>query len=98
MFNYAIRAGPFTKTDGLTLGQNENGLKTDKNATARKLNGNGTELPVPLYRREMGTFFDTYHIYMPSVPRELKLNYIHTLRLRDTVEGVVLSVDFTIRR
>ena len=39
-------------------------------ATARKLNGNGngTELPVPLYGREMGTFFLT-----PTVEKALNL-------------------------
>ena len=50
------------------MGQNGNGLKTDKNGNRteikRERNGNGTELPVPLYGREMGTFFGAYRMYV----------------------------------
>ena len=52
---------PFTRTDELPLGQNGNGFKTDKNTNRteikRERNGNGTVLPVPLYGRQMETFF-----------------------------------------
>ena len=57
--NYHARlikpSGPSTRTDGLPLGQNGNGLKTDKNGNRKEIkrerNGNGTVLPVPLYGR-----------------------------------------------
>ena len=52
------------RMDEQTLGQNGNGLKTDKNGNRteikRERNGNDTVLPVPLYGRKMGTFFDAY--------------------------------------
>ena len=56
-----LPSGPFTRTDELPLGQNGNGFKTDKNTNRteikRERNGNGTVLPVPLYGRQMETFF-----------------------------------------
>ena len=51
-----------------------NGLKTDKNGNRTEIkwerNGNGTKLPVPLYGRSMGTFFDAYriHVYYSCIP------------------------------
>ena len=74
------------------VGQNGNSLKTDKNGNRteikRKRNGNGTGLSVPLYGREMGTFFDAYRTsadrsyYIPSavsrdLPKRTVLVYIH---------------------
>ena len=61
-----LPSGPFTRTDELTLGQNGNGFKTDKNTKRteikRELNGNGTVLPVPLYGRQMEKKLKVYNI------------------------------------
>ena len=58
------------------MGQNGNGLKTDKNGNRTEIkweqNGNGTELPVPLYGREMGTFLKptVYELNWENYPQK----------------------------
>ena len=59
MFNYAVRAGPFTRTDELPVGQNGNGLKTDKNSNRTEIKRERNGITRPVVRMGDGNFFFT---------------------------------------
>ena len=87
----------FTRTDELPLGQNGNGLKTDKNTNSteikRERNGNGTVLPVPLYGWQMEKKnFDAYHTsfyYRKYIT--LHKNIIFSLRKITTILAIKMK-------
>ena len=64
--------GPFTRTDGLPVGQNGNGLKTDKNGNRteikREWERNGITRPV-VWMGD-GNFFLTPTVYSRSVTNQ----------------------------
>ena len=90
MFNYAVRA---VLQNGQAA-RGTNGLKTKKNGNPteikRERNGNGTELSVPLYGREMGTFFDAYrrygHLQYVTYCMHLKLGTL------SNIQNVIITV------
>ena len=55
--------GPFTRTDGLPVGQNGNGLKTDKNGNRTEIKRERNGITRPVVQTGDGNFFLTPTVY-----------------------------------